>query len=228
MAASDLLLKDQNAMPASFAPETTDIGNNTAGTQIKRPGFGVADGADITLGAKGDAAATADAGGFSVVALVKRGLGNWTTLLARIPALGVAAKAASMPVALANDDVSLSHIDAITAAIAGATAPVGPGSAAAASRIVKALASNGTQTSVAASAADTTILAANSSRLSLKVFNDSSTATLFLLLASGTSSPTNYTVQVPPGGFFTNDDYAGIVKGLWSAASGAARVTEMT
>lgn len=42
---------------------------------------------DADLGAQADAAATTDTGTFSVVALVKRGLQNWTTLLARIPAL---------------------------------------------------------------------------------------------------------------------------------------------
>jgi len=47
----------------------------------------VADGADVALGAKADAAASSDGGAFSLIALAKRALGNWTTLLARIPAL---------------------------------------------------------------------------------------------------------------------------------------------
>ena len=42
---------------------------------------------DANLGAKADAAASSDAGTFSLVALVKRSLSNWTTLLARVPAL---------------------------------------------------------------------------------------------------------------------------------------------
>ncbi len=42
---------------------------------------------DIDLGAQADAAATSDTGTFSVLAFIKRGLQNWTTLLARIPAL---------------------------------------------------------------------------------------------------------------------------------------------
>ncbi|RST54093.1 hypothetical protein [Variovorax sp. DXTD-1] len=46
----------------------------------------MADGADVTQGAKADAAATSDTGAFSLIALVKRGLQNWTTLLARFPA----------------------------------------------------------------------------------------------------------------------------------------------
>lgn len=51
----------------------------------------IADGADATQGAKADAAATTDTGAFSIVALIKRGLQNWTTLLARIPALSTGA-----------------------------------------------------------------------------------------------------------------------------------------
>jgi hypothetical protein len=47
----------------------------------------VADGADVAQGARADAAATTDTGTFSIVALVKRGLTNWTTLLGRIPTL---------------------------------------------------------------------------------------------------------------------------------------------
>jgi hypothetical protein len=42
---------------------------------------------DADIGAPADAAATTDAGTFSVIALIKRGLGNWTTLLARVPSL---------------------------------------------------------------------------------------------------------------------------------------------
>lgn len=51
----------------------------------------IADGADVAEGAKADAAATTDTGTFSVIALIKRGLQNWTTLLARIPALSTGA-----------------------------------------------------------------------------------------------------------------------------------------
>lgn len=42
---------------------------------------------DTNVGAKADAAASSDAGAFSLIALVKRALGNWTTLLARVPTL---------------------------------------------------------------------------------------------------------------------------------------------
>jgi hypothetical protein len=42
---------------------------------------------DADLGAPADAAATTDTGTFSIIAFIKRGLQNWTTLLARVPAL---------------------------------------------------------------------------------------------------------------------------------------------
>lgn len=92
--------------------------------------------------------------------------------------------------------------------------------------------SAGTPTTVVASATDVTILAANTSRKMAHVYNDS-TAILYLLLASGTSTTSNYTQQVPPqtgyelptgqGGVYT-----GVIKGLWASATGNARVTEQT
>jgi len=42
---------------------------------------------DTDLGAVADSAASSDTGSFSLIALVKRGLTNWTTLLGRIPSL---------------------------------------------------------------------------------------------------------------------------------------------
>jgi hypothetical protein len=43
------------------------------------------------VGAPADAVATTDTGAFSLLALIKRALQNWTTLLARLPALAVTA-----------------------------------------------------------------------------------------------------------------------------------------
>lgn len=91
----------------------------------------------------------------------------------------------------------------------------------------------GTITSVNDTNADTTILAANTNRKGATVYNDS-TALLYLALASTTSSATNYTVQVPAGGFYElpmmeGGVYTGVIKGIWASdASGAARVTEFT
>lgn len=88
--------------------------------------------------------------------------------------------------------------------------------------------STGTETNVASSATDVTILASNTSRKGAAVFNDS-TATLYLLLSSGTSTTSLYSVQLGPGGYYEVPyGYTGVIKGLWSSATGNARVTEFT
>lgn len=60
------------------------------------------DGAEI-LGQQDSAAATTDTGTFSIIALIKRGLERWTTLLARIPVLGQTTMSGSIPVAIASN-----------------------------------------------------------------------------------------------------------------------------
>lgn len=88
--------------------------------------------------------------------------------------------------------------------------------------------STGTQTSVAAAAADTVILAANVNRRGATIENDS-TAALNLLLGSGISSATVRTLQIAAGGYYEVPfGYTGAIKGIWTAANGAARVTEFT
>jgi hypothetical protein len=71
-------------------------------TQLRASAIGVssADGGQVTIGAKADAAATTDAGTFSLIALIKR-------LLGKIPALGQATMANSLPVALASNQSAL-------------------------------------------------------------------------------------------------------------------------
>lgn len=67
---------------------------------------------DADLGATADAAATTDTGTFSLIALVKRALTNWTTLLGRIPAsLGTKTAANSLPVVLASDQATIAARD---------------------------------------------------------------------------------------------------------------------
>lgn len=86
----------------------------------------------------------------------------------------------------------------------------------------------GTQTSVASANADTTILAANTARLGATVFNDS-TAILYLLLGTGTSSTSVYTVQLASKAYYEVPfSFAGGLKGYWASANGFARVTEFT
>jgi hypothetical protein len=89
--------------------------------------------------------------------------------------------------------------------------------------------STGTITSVNAAASSTQLLASNSSRKAAYFFNDSG-ATLYLALA-GSASTTAYTVQMPANSFFelpTSPVYTGAVFGIWSSATGAVRITELS
>jgi len=63
----------------------------------------IADGADVTQGAKAQTAATNDSGSWSIVQLIKRGLGNWTALLDRVPAIGRKTASESIPVVMPSD-----------------------------------------------------------------------------------------------------------------------------
>jgi hypothetical protein len=84
-----------------------------------------------------------------------------------------------------------------------------------------------TQASVASSATDVTILAANTERKGCTIYNES-IGTLYVLLSTGTSSTTRYSLQIAPNSalILKVGDYSGVIKGLWSAANGFARVTE--
>ena len=69
---------------------------------------------DADIGAPADTSATTDTGTFSMIAFIKRTLQNWTTLQAKLPALGAANAAASFPVTLANDGVAATLLGAVT------------------------------------------------------------------------------------------------------------------
>lgn len=82
------------------------------------------------------------------------------------------------------------------------------------------------QSSVASSASDELLLAANTSRIGASVYNDS-TANLFLLCGTGPSSSTVFTVKLPAAGYYEIPfGWQGQVRGLWDAVNGAARITE--
>lgn len=85
-----------------------------------------------------------------------------------------------------------------------------------------------TVTSVADSASNVTLLAANVARVGATFFNDS-TELLYLKLGS-TATTSSFTVKVNPQGYYElPSGYAGIVDGIWAAdGSGAARVTELS
>jgi hypothetical protein len=82
-------------------------------------------------------------------------------------------------------------------------------------------------TSVASSATNVTILAANASRLGASIQNDS-TQILYLKLGA-TASATSYTVRmVSQAHYEVPFGYTGIIDGIWVSANGSARVTELT
>jgi hypothetical protein len=80
---------------------------------------------------------------------------------------------------------------------------------------------------VASSASNVTIMAANEARRVAMVYNDS-TAVLYLKFGA-TASTTSFTILIPSQGYyeFPQPCYSGQVDGIWAAANGSARVTEL-
>lgn len=79
---------------------------NTSGLALESTGNLAA--LNTNLGAQNDAAATTDTGTFSLVAFVKRGLQNWTSLLSRLPSsLGAKSTATSLSTTSATDSANV-------------------------------------------------------------------------------------------------------------------------
>lgn len=86
--------------------------------------------------------------------------------------------------------------------------------------------STGTLSNVSASASSVTVLAANTDRLAAIVVNDSS-AICYIKFGS-TASATSYTYKLEPGDTLeVPAPYTGILTGIWTSATGTARVTEV-
>lgn len=89
--------------------------------------------------------------------------------------------------------------------------------------------SSATLTNVAGSASSVSLLLANPNRLGAIFFNDSAS---ILYLKFGTiASTSSYTVQIPSNGYYELPRahlYIGAIDGIWSAAAGAVRITELT
>jgi hypothetical protein len=81
---------------------------------------------------------------------------------------------------------------------------------------------------VAASAASVSLLAANENRRRVILYNES-TADLYVKFGA-TASATSYTTKLGPGDTYespTDWVYTGVIDGIWSAANGAAQITEL-
>ena len=84
-----------------------------------------------------------------------------------------------------------------------------------------------TVTAVADSNSSQTLLAANGSRISFSIVNDSTVA---LYVKYGvTATSTDFTHKLLASETLFEDEYTGIVDGIWASdASGSARITELT
>lgn len=82
------------------------------------------------------------------------------------------------------------------------------------------------RTSVVATVADTPILSTNASRRSVKLFNDS-TSIMLLGFGPAAVSLTDYSLQIPPGGYFEcqPQDAGSELRAYWIAANGKALIT---
>jgi hypothetical protein len=119
------------------------------------------------------------------------------------PTVGQKTMASSVPVVLASDQSAL---------------PVSIGGS---------LSSTGTQTSVASSASNVTLLASNASRKGATIYNDSN-KTLYVKFGA-TASTTSFAVQLGAGSYMEVPfGYTGIIDGIWTSVNGSARITEFT
>lgn len=158
---------------------------------------------DADLGSPADAAATSDSGTFSLFALFKRGLGNWTTLLARIPAL-------------VNGSISVTMN------------PTGPTVATLTSIDNKqAVPRTPTTTSVSSAISSTLLLAANTNRRGLSIANDS-TASLRLSFDNPATAANAFLVMAPNSFLLLDQQLitTNAIYGLWTSANGTAQITE--
>lgn len=160
----------------------------------------MADNVTITAGA-GTTIAADDIGGGVLVQRVKLGLGADGTAVDAVAGAGVNGTGVQR-ITIATDDNLLTTISAPT---------------------------TGTQTNVASSATDVTILASNASRKGAYIFNDS-TQILYLLLSNAVSSTSVFTQKLAAGDAFSlaPGTYTGVIKGIWASANGNARVTEFS
>jgi hypothetical protein len=98
--------------------------------------------------------------------------------------------------------------------------------------VTQTFAATSTLTSVASSATSVTLLAANNNRKVIIILNDSS-SDLYIALSSSAASTTNYSIflagkvgNTPSFTSFSGEDYSGQITGIWTSASGSARITE--
>ncbi len=174
----------------------------------------MADGVAITAGS-GTTIATDDAGAPGHVQLFKLAISTdgSATLIPADAANGLDVDVTRLP-ALAAGTNNIGDVDVLTMPTV----------------TTKHAGSTGAQTSVAGTVtANTTLIAADSARFGLIIFNDS-TAELTYLLGAGTQSATVFTGKLGPSGYYEVPEafVAMRVSGQWATATGSARITAAT
>ncbi|MEH1838136.1 MAG: hypothetical protein V7L20_05110 [Nostoc sp.] len=87
--------------------------------------------------------------------------------------------------------------------------------------------STSTPTTVAAATTSNTILAANTNRIGMTIWN-SSTANLYIEFGASASTSA-YLAKISAGGYYELPfRYTGVISGIWDAANGSAFVRELT
>jgi hypothetical protein len=155
----------------------------------------------------------------------------------KLPPLGQALASGSVPVVLTASQLStLTPLSTITANAgtnlntSALALETGGNLASINNKLNSQVVSSSTVTTVNASASDTTLLASNANRKGFIIFNNS-TAILYILLTSGTSSSTNFSILLNQNESLIIDNtclYTGIVKGIWASATGDCKVTEFS
>lgn len=87
---------------------------------------------------------------------------------------------------------------------------------------------NATKTNVASSDADVQLLAENPRRQFCVIFNDS-TQVLYVSFGSSAASATSFTYKLGAAATLEVNrlEYNGEIRGIWAAANGNARITEV-
>ena len=134
---------------------------------------------------------------------------------------------------IATDDITAVHYQIVKIALGAlgtATAlHAGAGVEANALRVASFTCPTATVTAVASSASSAQMLASTAGRRGAMMFNDD--ANLVYVKFGTTASATDYTVQIPAGGYFEfpSPIYTGRVDAIWAAdGAGSMRITEIT
>lgn len=206
-----------------------DLGGDGVASPLVRGQQTATNSIPVTIASDQSAVTIADGGGSITV----DGAGTSSAFTAAVPADGTAAgysDGANMQLARVFD----LHTGGSTEYVLGVNLRFGAGSGSLEAgtssnplRINPVGPATPSQSSVAGSASNVTLLASASTRKGATIFNDS-TAILYIKLGS-TASTSSFTFKAQPDDYYEVPfGYTGIIDGIWSSATGNARITELT